>query len=1165
MVHSSSIASTSGLSPGAMEFTPGQPFAPAAHRSSKTSNGPPPPAKPVRSTAVGKSTAEDLTTRIHEDIDHGEYECVICTNEVVRTSRLWSCSICWTVIHLHCVRKWYNNQTRGRDEEQRQTPQSGAGQQPSLTMWRCPGCNSSLFNPPGPSRCWCGKEVEPRPIAGLPPHTCGQTCSKSRATCPHPCSLICHAGPCPPCTLMGPTQDCYCGKHVSTKRCTETDYENGWSCQEICGELLSCGEHTCCRPCHMGLCGACAVPVEARCYCGKEVRNMPCEQRDDIKESFNYGQTDLEPAGEWFEGSFSCKKACTRKFDCGFHACQKQCHPQDEEAAHCPLSHDVVTHCPCGKTPLNLLEKEPRKSCQNPIPHCDKPCNKRLPCGHNCAQKCHDGPCAPCYQTIEISCRCGRVTEESSCHQGTVEQPMCARVCKVQLNCGRHECGQRCCPGEKKALARRKSKVPRYFTEDFEPEHICVLACGRKLKCGKHECQQRCHRGPCSSCLEAVFEEISCSCGRTVLEPPQPCGTRPPECRFPCTKPRRCGHPETAHQCHPEDVPCPECPFLVEKLCICGKKTLKNQPCWLNGVRCGLPCGKKLKCGAHECRKPCHRPGECEDVGIPGSHCSQPCGKVRKSCEHTCLDECHAPYPCKEDKPCQSKTFTTCPCQNRKQEVRCQATRLHPSSERESTLKCDDSCLVLERNRRLAEALNINPDKPHTENDHVPYSTTTLRLFWENDANGWAEAREREFRVFAAAGPDEKRLRFKPMRSQQRAFLHALAEDYGLDSESQDPEPHRHVCVFKTPKFVSAPRKTVGQCLKIRPATTATTAAAVVRQPSSAVTASRTESKALFNGILLKDVRFGLTSEEVLEAIEADISTCPLAAGLSFDAVFLPSGDVVIKAGPTRSGSGVVTTSPEMVEAALYALKPKIGRTATRQGLVSTNVVLGHLAPLENTITRREGDGGGGGPAGGNQSGGGYRGPSAVSESGWSEVASRGSWRRGIGNNQISSGAASTASAPPAGRGFMTLLKKKTAVAAPVVKGDEEDEVAEKLEGSSNNGVKGDKPAAADDDDKTEEVEDDWLTAAEKLEGSSNEVVEGDKPAADDHEKTEEMEEEEQKVEEEETGYSASVDVSPSHGEEKVEQQGLKGEVGATGSASSSVDATAQGDETRGG
>ena len=72
--------------------------------------------------------------------------------------------------------------------------------------------------------------------------------------------------------------------------------------------------------------------------------------------------------------------------------------------------------------------------------------------------------------------------------------------------------------------------------------------------------------------------------------------------------------------------------------------------------------------------------------------------------------------------------------------------------------------------------------------------------------------------VAKCANTDILRLRFKPMQANQRAFIHALAEDYGLDSESQDPEPHRHVCIFKTPRFVSAPMKTLSQCVAIKPA-----------------------------------------------------------------------------------------------------------------------------------------------------------------------------------------------------------------------------------------------------------------------------------------------------------------------------------------------------------
>lgn len=573
-------------------------------------------------------------------------------------------------------------------------------------------------------------------------------------------------------------------------------------------------------------------------------------------------------------------------------------------------------------------------------------------------------------------------------------------------------------------MERRKQK--RNANGEFEVEHICLQSCGRTLKCGKHSCQQLCHKGACPSCLEAVFDEISCSCGKTVLQPPQPCGTRPPECRFDCTKPRPCGHPIVTHQCHPDDTSCPKCPFLVEKLCICGKKTLKNQPCWLEEARCGLPCGKKLKCGAHECKELCHRPGKCEDVGISGSHCRQPCGKVRKSCDHVCVEQCHAPSLCKEDKPCLSKTFVTCPCQRRKQQTKCLATRANPRSARDATLKCDDECLVLQRNRRLAEALHIDPDT-HT-NDHNPYSETTMELFGENLA--WAQAREREFRAFAA-DPDERRMRCKPMPSHQRAFIHALAEDFGLDSESQDPEPLRHVCVFKTPRFVSAPRKTLAQCLRLVKSASAAVAAAA-SSTTNTRSAEAARGQRPFNAFVLTDPRFGLTIEEVDQALAADLATAA-ASGVKFTTSFLPSDEIVVKAATSTATAASIAASlavtPQAVEAAVVSLKPAVARTAARLGIAGS-VATCH-ADDSMAILRREGD-------------------TTVKAGGWSTVAGKGMWRR----TAPTSAAASAEKRAPSS--FVAL--RKLAV----------------------------EPRREPKGKEAEEIEEDWFAAAEKLDGGDS-------------------------------------------------------------------------------
>lgn len=932
-------ATTAGTLDGeAPAFVPGQPV---VQRSSK-------PAQPPRQRRMSKSQAPDLATRTHEDITNGHYECAICTNEVLPNSKIWTCKTCWTVLHLSCVKKWSKNDASSHQ----QRTEDGEAAPPR--QWRCPGCNLPKDELPTTYNCWCGKEIEPRSIAGLPPHSCGQTCSKPRAGhCPHPCELICHAGPCPPCTAMGPSLPCFCGKEVSTRRCLDTRYDSGWSCEQICGDLLPCGEHTCERPCHEGVCGACEVLIDSRCYCGRVEKPLPCSEREDEKESQQVipkraattaegesGGTSEHDAPEeevdaWF-GSFNCGAECKRIFDCGNpeHFCEKICHPQELSPAHCPLSPDVVTHCPCGKTPLENLLSEPRSDCSQPIPHCKEQCQKVLPCGHLCPRICHEGECPPCFETTSISCRCGRTTVDTLCHQGVEEKPSCMRVCRSTLNCGRHECGEHCCPGEKKAAERQANKRkhrplnagPRPTEDEIEAEHICLKVCGRPLKCGNHFCAELCHKGPCKSCLEAVFGEISCHCGRTILYPPQPCGTQPPECRYDCTRPNPCGHPQVKHQCHGDTEPCPKCPFLMEKPCVCGKKSLKNQPCWFTEVRCGLPCGKKLKCGIHTCQKTCHRPGQCEDATTP---CTQPCGRPKTVCEHTCSDPCHAPYPCKEIAPCQAKTFITCPCQHQKQAVKCLASKSSPGNTTK-TLECNDECLKLQRNAKLAAALNIDPAS-HVD-DHVPYSSTVLDFYASNTK--FAQTYEREFRVFAA-DENEKRLRFKPMQANQRAFIHALAEDFGLDSESQDPEPHRHVLVFKTPRFVSAPLKTIGQCVKLRPAP--------APAPSALASSSATRNaQEPFNAILLVDARFGLTIDEITTELNSDFK----AVAADLDITFLQSGEVVLK--PS------LASWHQKLETTLQTLKPTVTRKLKISGLAKDTMLC--TVQSDDSITRREHD-----------------------------------------------------------------------------------------------------------------------------------------------------------------------------------------------------------------
>ncbi|KAH8703300.1 hypothetical protein BGW36DRAFT_369115 [Talaromyces proteolyticus] len=845
-----SLADGDNLRPDAPAFVPNKPLATVPKTSPNSHSQ-----RKATLKVTTKSTAHDIATRTHEDIANNLYECPICTNELSRKSRVWSCGLCWTVFHLGCIKKWSGNE--GSIFQNQQQPQ-GENEIDKARQWRCPGCNLPQDVFPTTYSCWCEKEIDPQSLPGLPPHSCGQTCSRMRKGCPHPCDSTCHAGPCSPCTAMGPTQDCFCGKNSTTKRCVETDYVNGWSCGEICGDLLPCGKHFCSRPCHEGFCDACEELVDARCYCGRVEKQILCSMtEDEITSQLLDTEPDNPEKLETWIGSFRCGEPCNRSYDCGIHTCEKGCHPQDANSPHCPRSPDVVLRCPCGKTPLTKIEGfVPRTSCEDSIPNCSEPCGKSLSCGHSCPMICHTGPCRPCLLTVSINCRCGRNSFKTVCHQGTQEPPQCFRICKASMNCGRHTCTDHCCTGERKAIERQATKRKlrslnaargRGADNDVEAEHICTRICGRMLTCNRHTCPELCHKGPCGTCREAIFDEISCHCGRTVLYPPQPCGTRPPPCRYDCERAKPCNHPQTSHNCHTDEEECPKCPFLTEKLCLCGKKLLKNQPCWLSDARCGMICGEPLKCGSHSCQKQCHRPGECEDASWP---CRQLCGKIKKLCGHPCSEQCHAPFACSEKEPCATKVIITCPCGRLRKEKRCNAARAvttkgqvqQPETLPSATpLKCDDECARLERNRTLASALNVDidpsttlsqhPVAAHTTGDTVPllpYSEETLDIYVKlSSSSTLSTLQDYETTLHnLATSTTQRSVRFRPAKPPLRAFVHSLASDWGFAAESLDPPPHRHVFVVRPAQWTSPGiglgsgigirGMTVGDCVRLR-------------------------------------------------------------------------------------------------------------------------------------------------------------------------------------------------------------------------------------------------------------------------------------------------------------------------------------------------------------
>jgi transcriptional repressor NF-X1 len=356
---------------------------------------------------------------------------------------------------------------------------------------------------------------------------------------------------------------------------------------------------------------------------------------------------------------------------------------------------------------------------------------------------------------------------------------------------------------------------------------------------------------------------------------------------------------------------------------------------------------------------------------------------------------CHAPFPCKEEKPCQSKIFITCDCQAQKQEMKCNASKDTEGNNGRS-LACNEECARLERNRKLAIALNIDKSLHTDGGDHIPYSTETLDLFGESPK--WGQVQEREFRVFATSD-DEKRLRFKPMKSRERVFIHHLAEDFGMDSESMDPEPHRHVMVWKTPRFVSAPNKTLAECLRIRQAQRSAAGSAYNSDADVAkkVKASN-EAAEPFNSFIISNPKFGLTVEELRPEV---IALVPSSSPLTFDIEFLPNEEIVLKA-MTRS------LSAQDVQQYLQSLREPLASAISTKGYGSLQLC---CTDSSLNVRRRESE--------------------ASSSDGWSRVAAKkAAPRMPMASNPSSSGLNSFAALT----GGKVTFAKKTPLVKPKVK-----------------------------------------------------------------------------------------------------------------------------------
>lgn len=530
------------------------------------------------------------------------------------------------------------------------------------------------------------------------------------------------------------------------------------------------------------------------------------------------------------DGVFSCNSICGKKLKCGNHYCNEICHPGP--CGECDMLPGRIKTCYCGKTSL----QEQRHSCLDPIPTCSQVCYRTLPCGvHQCKEKCHPGNCAPCTVLVTQKCQCSSTSRTVECYKTLIKEEKftCDKPCGWKKNCGRHRCSERCCP---------LSNSNNSFDGDWDP-HLCSMPCGKKLRCGQHSCESLCHSGHCPPCLETIFTDLTCACGRTSIPPPQPCGTPPPSCQNPCSVPQPCGH-SSSHSCHFGD--CPPCTIPIAKECVGGHVVLRNIPCGSRDIRCNKLCGKTRQCGMHACARTCHPP-PCDSSCGTGSSlrasCGQTCGAPRRDCRHTCTTLCHPSSPC-PDVRCEFPVIISCSCGRITTTVPCDAggggggfntdtvfeasimqklpVPLQPVEATngkkiplgQRKLMCDDECSKVERKRVLADAFGVTT--PNLDALHFGENSTVSEVLsdlFRRDPKWVLSVEERcKFLVLGRGRGGSNTLRvhvFCPMLKEKRDAVRLIAERWKLSVNAAGWEPKRFIVVHVTPKS-KAPARVLG-------------------------------------------------------------------------------------------------------------------------------------------------------------------------------------------------------------------------------------------------------------------------------------------------------------------------------------------------------------------
>lgn len=363
---------------------------------------------------------------------------------------------------------------------------------------------------------------------------CHEVCSKCvvkvpkvMPVCGHTQLLPCHKDPVEWDCQISCEDILKCG-HKCLSKCSDKDHK----CLQKVNVTFNGCDHEMTVECHKrALTVICEMPCEVTLACQHRCANK-CHAphnsicREESLKTLNCKHTVTAPCYKKIE-EISCPYPCEKTLFCG-HQCKNNCGD-----THTMFCEDIVMkELKCGHLlPLFCGENECEVDCPNP-------CSEKLDCGHTCENKCSEPHTTKCSVYVWQKCKYRHETKRQ-CHeiykQSVIE---CDKPCRRKLACG-HICRGTChgCDNGRFhvpcAVCGLPDKNRHSATIGHGRIYPCVAPCTNQ--CSHRRCNKMCFEPcadnedlywPCREKCEWFCEHQKCSkmcyeqCDRDVCDEP---------------------------------------------------------------------------------------------------------------------------------------------------------------------------------------------------------------------------------------------------------------------------------------------------------------------------------------------------------------------------------------------------------------------------------------------------------------------------------------------------------------------------------------------------------------------------------------------------------------------------------------------------------------------